>query len=195
MKIAVDLDQVLGNFLPALIKFHNTTYKTKLKPKDFTTYHLWEVWGGTKEQAIQKIYDFNETSYFRNIKPVKGAKQAMKVLKKDNELFLITSRSDDFKKRTEEWVERNFPNTFQGIYFTNSYSQSGTERTKAGVCDNLNVDVLVDDNPTFAEQCVKSGRKIFLFDFIWNKNTKPRKGVERVYSWKEILGEIQKLKK
>ncbi len=77
MKIAVDLDEILAEFLASVIAFHNDTYKTKLSKSDFHSYKYWEVWGGNRDEAIQKVYDFHQTPYFQNIKPVAGAIEAI----------------------------------------------------------------------------------------------------------------------
>ena len=57
MNIGVDLDEVLGDFLSSLIQYHNTNYNSVLSREDFHSYKFWEVWGGTKEEAIQKLND------------------------------------------------------------------------------------------------------------------------------------------
>jgi hypothetical protein len=49
--IAVDIDEVLGLFVPALCDFHNETYGTTLSPADFTSYRFCDVWGGTDQEV------------------------------------------------------------------------------------------------------------------------------------------------
>ena len=82
MKIAIDIDEVLGQFMKALIEFHNNEYKTNLKLEDFFSYNFWNIWGGTKEEAIQKVYNFHKTNYFKSIIPVKDSQESIKKLKK-----------------------------------------------------------------------------------------------------------------
>ena len=41
--IAVDVDEVLGHFVPQLCAFHNNTHGTELTPDDFTSYYFHEV--------------------------------------------------------------------------------------------------------------------------------------------------------
>lgn len=191
MKIALDLDEVLGQFLPALIEYYNDTYKTDWKIEEFYTYYFWEIWGGSVEESIQKVYDFHKTDYFKNIKPVAGAQEAVKKLKENNELFIITSRQNDIIKDTREWVEKYFPNTFTEIYFTNHFSQSGKAITKSEICEKLGIEMLVEDSAPYALECLKPGRKIFLFDYPWNRSAKLPQGIQRVHSWKEITDSIQ----
>lgn len=186
MKIGIDLDDVLGQFIPALIEFHNNKYGTDIKFEKFNSYKFWEVWGGNMEEAIQKVYDFHKTPYFKNIKTIDGAEEVLNRLKENNELYIVTSRQEDVIKETEEWVDKNFPKIFKKIYFTNQYSRSGIETTKQKVCDDLDMDILIEDNLKYAEECSRPDRKIFLFDKPWNQSEKLPPNVKRIYSWKEI---------
>ncbi len=49
--IAVDIDEVLGLFVPALCDFHNEKYGTALSPADFRSYRFCDVWGGTDQEV------------------------------------------------------------------------------------------------------------------------------------------------
>jgi len=188
MKIGVDLDDVLSQSTPALIKFHNNTYGTSLKIKDLKTY-IWETWSETLKEALQKIEDFHKTPYFKNIKPIKGAKEVLEKLKKNNEIYIITARGDDIKKATEKWVENHFPNTFSKIYFTDEFLQENAEVTKGTVCNSIGIDVFIEDNLEYALECAGPNRKVYLLDYPWNQTDELPEGVKRVYSWKEI-GEL-----
>ncbi len=70
MKIGIDLDDVLIEFLPSLIQYHNEAHSTCLELSQFTSYKFWEIWGGTREQAVQKVYAFHKTPHFQNIPAV-----------------------------------------------------------------------------------------------------------------------------
>lgn len=188
--IGIDLDEVLGHFLPAFIEFHNNTYGTDLKPEQFHSYYFWEILGVTKENSIQKVYDFHKTPYFKNIKPIKGSKESLEILKKNNKLFIITSRQNSIADETNRWVENNFPNIFSGIYFTNNFSEYGDVKTKAEICDNLRIDVLIEDSFLFAAECLKPNRKILLFDYPWNKHLVLPEEIERVHSWEEVMEKL-----
>jgi len=161
--------------------------------EQFHSYYFWEIWGGTKEEAIQKVYDFHKTDYFKNIQPLEDAKIACTELKKNHELFVITSRQNDVIDATREWVDKYFPSIFSGIHFTNHFAQNGTSVTKKEICDNLAIDILIEDNLKFATECVTPKRHVLLFDYPWNQNSDLPKGIIRVYSWKEILEEIEKI--
>jgi len=190
MKIGIDLDEVIADFLPALIEYHNTTYGTHLNREQFQSYKFWENWGGTREEAIQKVYDFHQTPYFKNIKPVMGVQETIDILKQNHELFVITSRQDKVAEATKEWIAQHFPNTFSGVYFANHYSQTGEPITKNKICDSLGIDIMIEDSPEYALECFQPNRKIFLINCPWNKDTDLPEEVFRVNSWEEILNNI-----
>jgi uncharacterized HAD superfamily protein len=187
MRIGIDLDDVLVQFLPSLIKFHNKTYGTNLKLDQFGSYQFWEIWGGTKEEAIQKVYNFHKTHYFANIPPVSGSQDAINFLSEKHELYIITSRQNDIAIPTRESVQKHFPNSFSEIHFTNHYSQNGNAKTKKEVCDSLSIDVMIEDSADYAMNCLNNDRKIFLINQSWNtKRSIPQK-IYRVNSWQEII--------
>lgn len=187
MRIGIDLDDVLVQFLPSLIEFHNKTYGTKLKLEQFSSYQFWETWGGTKEEAIQKVYSFHKTHYFENIPPVIGAQEAVKSLSEKHELYIITSRQNDVAEPTKKSVQKYFPNSFLEIYFTNHYSQNGDAKTKKEVCDSLGIDIMIEDSADYAINCLNNDRKIFLINQPWNIKRSIPQEIYRVNSWREII--------
>ncbi len=193
MNIGIDLDEVLSDFLSALITFHNNTYGTSLKREEFVSYKFWKIWGGTKKEAIKKVHDFYRTNYFKKIKPILKSQEVVNELKKKgNKLFVITSRQNEVSQETLDWVNKHFPNVFTNIYFTNSYSLSGKILTKEKISDQLSIDVLIEDSLEYALQCLGLNRKILLFDCSWNSMRKLPEGVFRVYKWEEILSQCNK---
>jgi 5'(3')-deoxyribonucleotidase len=42
--IAIDVDEVLAQFMPNLIEFHNNNYNTKLEMKDYFSYNFSLIW-------------------------------------------------------------------------------------------------------------------------------------------------------
>jgi uncharacterized HAD superfamily protein len=187
MKIGVDLDEVLADYLTAVLKYYNSAHGTTWKREDFFSYDFWEVWGGTRESMIEEIYAFYQTSYFKEMQVIAGASAGIKELKKDNELFIVTSRQDDIAEVTRQWVEQEFPDIFTEIYFVNGYSRSGQRRTKVEVCEQLEIELLIEDQVKYALECVSDNRKVILFDYPWNRRFDEMTGIFRVADWPEAL--------
>jgi len=190
MKIGIDLDGVLAELLSAIIEYHNVTYKTELAQKQFKSHGFWKTWGGTRDEAIQKLRDFYQTNYFKNIKPVSGAIKALSNLKQNNDLFVITARPNEIIKDTKKWLNQYYPNFFSGTYFANHCPQSGSEIPKSQICDELEIEVMIEDSIENALDCAGLKRRVLLFDRPWNQQAELPSGISRVLSWKEILKTI-----
>lgn len=187
MKIAVDIDEVLGNFLSQVIAFHNDAYGTDLKLEKFSSYRFWETWGGTREQAIDKIYKFKETPYFAGIRPLPGAQSAIARLKTSHELNVVTSRQNEFKEVTYAWLERYFPDSFPEVYFTNHYAYTHSSVSKAEICNRIGAGMLIEDSLDHARECSASGIRVILFDYPWNQADDLPAEIRRVAGWPEAL--------
>lgn len=55
--LAVDIDEVLAFFMPALVDFHNECSESDdaLTPRSFFSYDFHHVWGGSKEATLDKV--------------------------------------------------------------------------------------------------------------------------------------------
>ena len=158
MRIGIDIDEILAASLDAMLDFHNGTYGTKLKQGDIFSYKLWEVWGGSEEEAAQKWHDFYETDHFAGVCPIAGAFAAMTVLKeRGHELFAITARPHHIAKKTEDWLDEHFPAVFSGVRFANTYGLNGSKHKKSDLCIELGIATLVEDDPRHATDCASRG--------------------------------------
>jgi uncharacterized HAD superfamily protein len=185
MRIGLDLDNVLGDELTALVAWHNLMYKTSLSREDFVVHKFWEVWGGTYEDAVQKMRAFSDTRYFTDMQPVDGSQAAVMRLKEKHELHVITSRPDYLLQPTIDWVERYFPKAFTSLTLCNHYSMTGTPKKKLEVCDDLHLDWYVDDDADLARECLAPERRILLFRQPWSTRAILPQGMFLVRSWEE----------
>lgn len=190
--IAVDLDDVLADYCNPLIAFHNQTFGTNLARQNFTSYRLWEVWGGTSEEATRKVYHFHNTDYFRNIVPVQGAVEGINILTKQYNLVIITSRFTDFMEYTSEWLKKFFPNKFLRVYFTNHWNliTGGTYKKKSDICLEIGAKTILEDSIEYALDCTRRGIRTILLDNPWNQ-CDDQVGITRVRSWKEIVEKLR----
>ena len=79
--LALDIDEVCAQFVPALIRYHNDKFGTSLSAETFHSYTFSEVWGGTDAEGVEKVYDFFATKYFlEELQPVEGAVEAVTAL-------------------------------------------------------------------------------------------------------------------
>jgi len=185
--IAIDIDEVLAEFVQGFLEYHNAEYCTDFRKEQVTDYHLSNLLGVSSEETIKRLSDFYKTGYFRNIMLVPGAAEGIKQLRQNNKLIVITARPKEIHNITIDWIGSNFKDSFSDIYFTSScYFNNGLKKTKADICLENKVNILVEDSLDYAADCAKANVGVFLFDRPWNRKKEPR-GVIRVKSWKDIL--------
>ncbi|MEF2175019.1 MAG: hypothetical protein V3575_00995 [Candidatus Absconditabacteria bacterium] len=194
MNIGIDLDEVLCEFLDGVLRFHNDIYGTNLVKEHFTSYMFWNHWGGTKQQAIDKVLDFYKSEYYSNLEIVPYSQKILTELSIHHSLYLITSRQNVVKESTIQRLNKNYLNCFKGFYFTNAYSNSGSESKKSIYCDKLKIDLMIEDSVEHALDCSLSSNKVLLLDKPWNQDffDKDNK-ISRVNDWLEIKSYIENI--
>jgi uncharacterized HAD superfamily protein len=194
MRIGVDLDEVLCEFLRGLIEFHNLEFGSDLVFDDFFSFEFDKVWGGSFDDMILKIKKYHESDYFLNAAVVPGAINAIKNLSQEHDLFVITARWNSVKSETLSWLDKHFNELFKDVYFVNRWSIGGEELSKGDICDNLNIDLFIDDYAPYAIDSLRGSRRVILFNRPWNKNVVLPENIIRVNSWDECLRVIKSLK-
>lgn len=169
--VAVDVDEVLGQFVPQLCAFHNGTYGTSVTPEHFKCYNFNEVWGGTREQADTKMRRFFQSPYFlegvtgHGLPVVEGAAEVLRRHSRSFELHIVTSRQDVLQEHTRAWVQKHYPDIFteSNFHFGNHFSSQGTVRSKPDLCRAIDAVLIIDDNMRYATECAAAGIRTCLF--------------------------------
>lgn len=184
--IGVDFDDVLHDFNNSLHQYHNKKYGTTVKREDIVTYDIEKIWGCTRDEAVEKVHTFYRTPEHDETMPLEGSQDVIQLLSRKYNLHIITSRVDEIKELTIRWLERHFPGAFTSVEFINHFgSSSGTKRTKADVCTQLSVDLMIEDSLEHAHAISACGIPVILIDCPWNQGVLPS-NVYRVKSWKDI---------
>lgn len=186
MRIGIDIDDVLVDTAPTLVDFINCREGTDFKIKEAHQFRLWTFFKCSREESIKKIYVFFESDVFINMQPLNGAVEGINFLKESYELFAITSRDEKVKEKSLKWINNFFNSKFNEVIFTNQLSKEGFVRTKAEICKELGIKILIEDRRKYALDCAENGIKVFLMDKPWNQNCK-HENITRVKNWNEIL--------
>lgn len=191
--IAVDLDEVLGAFIPQLVEFYNATYATALdasaaasdppgvassasttvsppvvpalSASSFHSYHFASVWGGSDSEAQEKVAAFFASPWFADIPVLPGAQQTLQCLKSRFDFTVVTSRQHVIEPLTRRWLDEHFPGIFSGVFFGNHYglANSGAVKGKAEMCVAVRAVCLIDDSVTYSKQCSHVLQRVLLF--------------------------------
>ena len=192
--LAIDLDEVLGQFISSLASFHNDKYGTSLSIADFNSYRFCEVWGGTDTESIEKVHQFFDSSFFENLPLVPGAVEGVTELKtRGYSLSIVTSRQHVIEDHTRKWIARNFPgNLFDAVLFGNHWGTEGKKISKPQLCQSIGASAMIDDSLGYAQQCAQAGIPTLLFNlhdtYNWNRYKEPlHPSITPVQNWKDVL--------
>ncbi len=193
MKIGIDMDEVIADWVNAVLNFYHAKTGKKHYKEEFKEYKLWPVWGISKEEAVEIVDEFHEIHKPHEVSPIKDAIDAIKKLGEKHEPIIITGRPIRFKHKIHEWLEYYFgKNNIQIIHAGDFHK--GQAALKAEICKEKFITVLLEDAPETALDCVNSGIKIILFDQPWNRDIN-LDNITRVYNWQEALSIIERLEK
>jgi len=189
MKIGIDIDEVLAEFVRGYLEKYKEKYGKEINFEDIFSYNLWEPLGISKQESIELADSYYDSPEFNNIDLVEGAFEIIKKLNKEHKLFFITSRPLKIKDKTNLFLNKYFSDINFELVFSNDFFGS-QRKSKSEICRELGIGLLIEDNKSYSLDCAKKGIKVFLFDKPWNKNFE-HENVERVYSWNEILERLK----
>ncbi|KFK29926.1 hypothetical protein AALP_AA7G196200 [Arabis alpina] len=198
--VAVDIDEVLGNFVSALNRFIADRYLSNHSVSEYHVYEFFKIWNCSRNEADIRVHEFFKTSYFKNgIYPLPGAHQTLHKLSRYCDMSVVTSRQNAIKDHTLEWINIHFPGLFKQIHFGNHFALHGESKPKSEICRSFGAEILIDDNPRYAEECANIGMKVLLFDYEntypWSKSESVDMHplVTRVHNWEEVEQQILSL--
>ncbi|XP_027333104.1 uncharacterized protein LOC113847966 isoform X1 [Abrus precatorius] len=198
--VAVDVDEVLGNFVSALNKFIADRYSSNYSVSEYHVYEFCKIWNCSRDEADIRVHEFFKTPYFKSgIHPLPGAQTALQNLSRFCSLSVVTSRQNVIKDHTIDWIEKNYPGLFHEIHFGNHFALNGVSRSKSEICRSLNAKVLIDDNPRYAVECGDTGIRVLLFDYEnsypWSKSESVDQHplVTKVKNWEEVEQQLMSL--
>ncbi|KAI6682105.1 hypothetical protein NL676_035986 [Syzygium grande] len=198
--VAVDIDEVLGNFVSALNRFIADRYSSNHSVSEYHVYEFFKIWGCSRNEADLRVHEFFKTPYFKKgIHPLPGAQRVLHKLARHCKFSVVTSRQNAIKDHTIEWIEKHYPGLFEEIHFGNHFALNGESRPKSEICRSLGAKVLIDDNPRYAIECADVGIKVLLFDYEnsypWCKTESIDKHplVTKVRNWEEVEQQLVSL--
>ena len=188
--IAVDIDEVLADFINYFVEYHNLTYKTQMTKDKVFSFSLHEVFEVSTEVIMERMIKFSEEGHNAKIALVPGAKEGIDALaKKGYELHLVTSRPGAIKEVTEKWIEEHFPGKFTDLHhaFNPNIHAKGSKKKKWEICKEIGAGVLIEDFLPNAMGCSENGITVYLMDTPWNQQDDLPSNIIRVKSWMEIV--------
>lgn len=189
MKIGIDFDDVITEFTGSLMSYYHEKYGKKVSKEEILVWDWGLYWGIPREEAIKRGDIFHDTYDVKNILPLEKAIYSLNELMKEHEIFIITARPSRFKHRVEEWLKHHLGKKLEVIHAGDFHKGQGA--SKAEICKELSIGVLLEDSGETATDCANNGINVILFDKPWNKNIE-HDNIVRVNNWDEALRELEK---
>jgi uncharacterized HAD superfamily protein len=191
MKVGVDIDDVVVDFMGGFLEFCNLKLNKSLCLDDWGSYFLYDVYGVSKQKELEIVEEFHNSDRFEKLGLIGGAKEGVGVLQKNHKLILITSRKPIFKEMTREFIKKHFGEGCFEIFHSINPDEV-KDMKKSDICVNENVDLLIEDNQGYALEVAQQGITVLLLDKPWNKNVE-HENIRRVEDWEGIVSEINKM--
>ncbi|VVB78666.1 Nucleoside triphosphatase NudI [uncultured archaeon] len=195
LRIGIDLDEVVGDFMHKFLEFYNEKNGKNVKKEDIKSYDLWknDFFRWTRDDAIRSVDEFHNSHFFDEINLIFGAKNFIERFENDSEIFIVTARPLKFKEKTEIFFKKNFNRDNMNIIFSGDFHLQG--KTKAEICKEQGITILIEDNPDYALDSAKKGILVFLFKRPWNLDYTKHENIVSVTKWDEVLEQINEVRK
>ncbi|MBT4376769.1 hypothetical protein HOD29_05325 [archaeon] len=189
LKIGIDLDDVVFDFIQTILDFYLQEYNRVILFENVHTFQLDEIFNISLEETMNLIKKMALEGLVENMSLCKDAKESIYELSKDHDIYFITSRL--VRDYTPESLDNNFGDIKFGLYYSSNPYVGTKGKTKGEICNELGIDLMIEDSREHAEICARKGVKTFLLNKPWNKAYDLGENIKRVYNWKQVLEGIE----
>ena len=186
MRIGIDIDNVIADLDKTFLEEFEKEDKNK-RNKGIINKKAKHITEGMFDWSSEEIEDFicnNMDRMAEKFDLIEGAKEYINKLYEENEIFLITHRSNHFFKN-HELVTINWLNEkgikYDKLVFTKS-------RDKSPECIENSIDIMFDDEADKCKYILNAGIECFLMKTRYNENYSLN--IPIVNGWKEIYSLI-----
>ena len=157
-RIAIDIDEVLMPFVKPMANWRGH----KMPRTRGYSYIYKDMFNISEYESKKMVKEFYESKVFQEIQPFDGAYEGVaKLRKQSTKIYAVTGRQNPVREKTEDWLNLHFPDMFDDLVMTNSFTEC--EIGKLDVCRSLNLDTLIDDNEYNCLSCAFGGMSVVHF--------------------------------
>lgn len=181
MNLGFDIDGVISDFVRTFVAVVKRHYDLTLGEKDIYCHDLSLVLGTSKQKRDELVRE----TLLNDLALNAGAKEALtKLSLEKHQIFLLTARPADLVDVTRKWLQR------KDIPYSQLVQLNAGEKYLA----KINLDLIVEDNLEDAIGWFSKVKNILVYDHPWNKSFNVSSLFKRVYTWGDILEEIEQLR-
>ncbi|MCL5056879.1 MAG: hypothetical protein M1130_02560 [Actinobacteria bacterium] len=175
-RIGIDIDGVIADSQPVIIKKLNHHFGSQCTLEDFVNFDPVKMYGMDRKQLDSFIME-RELEIIEEALPIPGAVKIINDLVQSYGVYLVSARTPIHTRRTEAWLDR-FKISRHGLVLLGQHDKRAT-------CTGLCVDLFIEDSLKNASQVSSCGIPVLLMDATYNRGSLPAM-VTRVFSWQEI---------
>ena len=168
MRIGIDMDNTICNTDELLEKYQNIF----LKEEDISKEYLWN----DNDYKLKFLNKYLETIY-KEVSIKEDAKEVINNLSKNNKIYIITARSNNFISNMTNFIDNYFKE--HQIHIDKIIIQA---KDKVDACLDNSIDIMIEDSLYNYNKLLDNDINTILFDDK-HKNINIK---DRVVSWKEI---------
>uniref|UniRef100_A0A061R900 Haloacid dehalogenase-like hydrolase superfamily protein n=1 Tax=Tetraselmis sp. GSL018 TaxID=582737 RepID=A0A061R900_9CHLO len=202
LKVAVDVDEVLAQFVDSLNRYYFNRFGTQYQVSDYFEYCYRKIWNCSQDESADIVHAFFDSQFFlEDLRPLPGAFDALSCLSDYVDLEVVTARQNVIKDHTLDWLDTHFPGVFSAVHFGNHWAKEGKSLPKSQICKNIGAACIIDDNPGYAVECAEAGIDVLLFDwnlgYPWSKTPDgpSHEKILRVGDWDDVTRAVLTLAK
>jgi uncharacterized HAD superfamily protein len=191
MKIGIDIDEIIAEYLKSFLEFLNSEKKISINYNEVLNYNYIGQSKGLGKEQIQKYIQEHTAKEINlvELELIEGCLEAINLLDDNHKVCFITSRHISNEKSTIQFFKKHFPDREFKIIFSGDIW--GGNKTKSEICKEENCEIMIEDNADYALDCAKKDIKVLLLDKPWNKNYEKHENITKVENWKEILEKLE----
>ena len=177
MKIGLDIDGTVADLGNVLVRYLRKRVDVNINYKDMKNYSL-SNFGIDNKELTEILTNFKNTGENLTMKTIPHSVKTINEMNKDNEIWFITSRYQykEVIDETCDWLLKN------GFLF---YGLVGRQKDKYPVIKQLEIDLMIEDNPYELLSLMGKNIECICFDQPWNRHVK---NVRRIKDWRELYG-------
>lgn len=175
-RIGVDIDGVIADSQPVIIKKLNHHFEKNYTLDDFVDFDPVKMFGVGRSELDLFIMR-RELEIIEEAVPLPGAVETLKEFSGSKKIILVSARTPAYLGQTLAWLD--------GYGIPHDELLLLGQHDKRQSCLDLCVDIFIEDNKKNAEQIASCGIPVLLMDAAYNRGRLPDT-ITRVHSWTEI---------
>lgn len=181
LRIAVDLDGVVVDYLPVWCSVYNAMTNSNITVNDVTDWDVYTIFNKLSKEVVDSILE--QERIFATMPPIKGAIEGVKeLICMGHEVWFVSAALYKYAFIEKyEWLS---------LYFDGDYSflknrLIGVSSSDSKVILEDSFDVIIDDRYATIE-AIKCPIRI-LMDAPYNRDKRTAIGMQRARSWEDII--------